>query len=344
MNRIESVDVFRLLAVIAVITLHSAPLSADLARDDEIYKYLDVVMNQIARFAVPFFFVISGYFWGLKVRRTDNPIPLTNIMAKRIGIIFISWCFIYLLPLNLSSIFEYGILGPVKVVYWNILNLAKQPTTLLMQGTRDHLWFLVGLLFSLYISVFFVHKRFVKTLFVFSIFLYTFGLLAKAYSSTPVGIDVDFNTRNGPFFGLLLFVSGFMISRFDPSVKWLSYGLLISCFGFVLHFSEIYLLWKYFGISLEQDYVIGTYFMGVGVATVALSNHRIFRVPALSTIGRMVLGIYAIHVIFVDLFRVVDKQIDHPFWEISYVILVLGLSVVSVVLLSKNRITQKIVV
>lgn len=57
MSRIESVDIFRLIAIVAVITIHTSPFRADVIIESEAYKYLDVIFNQLSRFAVPFFFV-----------------------------------------------------------------------------------------------------------------------------------------------------------------------------------------------------------------------------------------------------------------------------------------------
>ena len=107
-------------------------------------------------------------------------------MAKRIGIMFLFWSFVYVLPYDLTQIQNYGVLGPIKASYWKIYNLSQDPIRLIMQGTKVHLWFLIGLLFSIYISAFFIYQKLSKGLLVTSIFLYLFGLLAKAYADTPM--------------------------------------------------------------------------------------------------------------------------------------------------------------
>jgi len=277
-ERIESVDVFRVLAIISVIAIHSSPFRVDVIDSSEVYRYLDVLINQLSRFAVPFFFIISGYFWGLKVRKGDDPISSGLVMGKRISILFLVWCFIYLLPLNFGSISEYGVLGPIKVVYWNISNLINEPVPLLIEGTKVHLWFLVGLLFALSISALLIKNEQTKLLIILSVLLYMFGILAKAYSNTPIGLNIDFNTRNGPFFSCILFVTGYLLSGKLINEKWLYSGLMVFLLGTVLHFSEIYILWAFFETSPRQDYVIGTYFMGTGIAMMALSNHRMLKV------------------------------------------------------------------
>lgn len=83
--------------------------------------------------------------------------------------------------------------------------------------------------------------------------------------------------------------------------------------------------------------------MGLGVAIAALSNHRWLQVPSLSKIGKMVLGIYAVHVIFVDSFRFIDAQTDNFIWEVGYVAAVFILSVIAVTLMARNKRLRKIV-
>ena len=305
---------------------------------------LNVLIDQLARFAVPFFFVISGYFWGIKTRRSASPIPASVSMAKKILTIFLAWSAIYALPVDFGSFAEYGPLGPIKADYWNLNGLIHDPLTLIMQGTSVHLWFLVGLLCALLICAPLVKNKQLKTLIAVSVALYIFGLLAKSYSATPFGIHINFNTRNGPFFGTLFFVSGYLLSSLKPTPKWLGTGLAILGIGYLLHFLELYLLWSWYGTSPHQDYVIGTYFMGVGAAIAALSNHRFLQNDALSDLGKLTLGLYAIHFIFVEMLRPIGKLTTSPFWELGYVILVLMLSVAAVMLLSKHKMARKIVV
>jgi len=352
-TRIESVDIFRVIAIVAVIVIHTTPFEVDIITANPTYNYLDLIFSHLSRFAVPFFFVISGYFWGAKVRNESNPVPSSLFMSKRILIIFFAWCFIYLLPLNYTSIYEYGVfgtiyehglLGTTKLFYWKLIKVIQEPVILLMQGTKVHLWFLVGMLWALFITTVFVHKKQIKLLVIFSIALYLFGVLAKSYINTPLGINVEFNTRNGPFFSTLLFVTGYFLSGKAITTKWLTYGFIVFCVGTALHSIEIYILWAVFETPTHQDFVFGTYFMGVGVAMAALSNHPSLKSKFFSKIGQMTLGIYAVHLLFVNLLWPIDKATDSILWEIGYVIAVLSLSIITTHILSKNKILNKIVV
>jgi surface polysaccharide O-acyltransferase-like enzyme len=344
LRRIESVDVFRLLAITAMIAIHTCPFRHNYSGDTAAaWKYLSVLIDQLARFAVPFLFVISGYFFGTKIKEGASVASVSIAMAKRIIFLFVVWSIVYAFPYNLSLMAEYGLLGPIKVTYGHLVYLVKHPVTLVMQGTKAHLWFLIALLCSLGITSILLKKKYNKTLIALSVVLYLIGLLAKAYSDTPFGVDMHFNTRNGPFFGTIFFVSGYFLSNLSPNPGWFSKGVMLLGLGWFIHFSEIYLLWRLYGTSPFQDYVIGTYFMGVGAAVVSLSNNTFFRIRALSDVGKFTLGIYAIHFVFVDLLRPIGKLTGSSLWEIGYILIVLLLSVASTWILSKNRITKRIV-
>jgi surface polysaccharide O-acyltransferase-like enzyme len=342
LNRIASVYVFRLIAVTAVIAIHTQPFHSGSLGNAAVWD-LGVLINQSARFAVPFFFVTSGYFWGTKIRQGISPSPVSLSTAKRIFQIFAFWSIVYALPYDLSSVAEYGILGPIKAAYWNLLFLIKHPLILLMQGTKSHLWFLIALLCSLGISNCFVVKKSYKALFLVSVALYSIGLLAKAYADTPFGIRLEFNTRNGPFFSTIFFVSGYFLSQFKPGPGWFLKGVALLAFGWTIHFSELYILGKLYGTNPSQDYLVGTYFMGIGTAVASLSNNAVFSNETLRDIGKFTLGIYAIHLIFVDILSPISKLISSPFWEIGYICFVLMFSVASVTALSKSEVTRRFV-
>ncbi len=262
-------------------------------------------------------------------------------MSKRILIIFLAWSLFYLLPYNISAIYYYGASGSFMVAYANITRLIQDPLALVMQGTKVHLWFMVALLFACCISAIFIHKKWVKSLVVLSVLLYTVGVLAKAYAGTPLGLEIDFNTRNGPFFSTLLFVTGYLLSGFKRDTRWLAFGLLLFVAGAVIHLSEIYVIWKIFGTTPVQDFVFGTYIMGVGVAVASLSDHPVLQSSVLSKVGQMTLGIYAVHYLYVELFVGIGRSIKSPIWDICYILLVFSLSAVSVLILSRNRFARK---
>lgn len=341
--RIYSVDVFRLFAILSVIAIHTIPFQSLAHSDSTVYTTLYFGINQIARFAVPFFFIVSGYFWAVKIRNGKPPIQTSLAMMKRIITILIAWNLIYLLPYNLAGFYEHGLLGPFKMAYWKATGLIENPHYLLLQGSKVHLWFLVGLLISTLIATIFIAFNRPFLLLFFAIGLYVIGVLSKGYSDTPVGLEFDFNTRNGPFLGTLFFVMGYFLAGYSPKPKWIYAGMALFLSGLVMQASEVYLIWLFFGSSLEQDYVFGTTLIGLGAAIIALSNHPILQIRSLGKIGAMTLGVYAIHYIFVDWLRPLDQLLRHPLWEIGYVLLVFILSIAAVLLIARHPWGKKIV-
>src|SRR4051812_46549163 len=111
--RLQSVDAFRLLAAFFVIIIHEEPFT-----DAHGLRALDLagVVDQVARFAVPFFFTISGYFWGRKLRRGADPLHLALSTSKRIATIFVFWSAVYLLPFDTQN---YSMIGMIKSSYWH---------------------------------------------------------------------------------------------------------------------------------------------------------------------------------------------------------------------------------
>lgn len=175
--------------------------------------------------------------------------------------------------------------------------------------------------------------------------LYVVGLLARPYSVTPIGIDIHFNTRRGPFFSTVFFVLGYVLSYFEFTPKHFIYGLWVMLLGYAVSFGEIYYLYSTYQIwPASHNYVVGTLLVGLGASLMALSNHPLLNIPSLSKIGKYTLGIYGIHYVFVDLLKAYDKQISNPFWEIGCVFIVFLLSVSVTLVFSKNERLRKVFV
>lgn len=202
----------------------------------------------------------------------------------------------------------------------------------------------MGLLCSLFISSLLLRFRQTWLLVMLALVLYLTGLAGKAYSATPLGFDSAFNFRNGPFFSLIFFVTGYLLHRTKPGPHWLPAGLLMAGTGFVLQLAETWLLHERWGTPMVQDYVFGTYFFGVGIAMVALSNSRFLDVPRLASIGPLVLGIYAAHMVFIDVLKPVDRQFSqNGWWAVFQVLAVFALSYALARLMQQFRLTRRLV-
>ena len=73
----------------------------------------------------------------------------------------------------------------------------------------------------------------------------------------------------------------------------------------------------------------------------SLSNHRLIRFKALGNMGKLTLGIYAVHFAFVDMLGR-NFRMEHLSW-MFFLFAVCFLSISTALLLSKNRLSKKLV-
>lgn len=293
-------DLLRVVALAAVVAIHSMPFESSTARIGPDWN-LATVVNQLCRFAVPYFFVISGFFWAGKIEKQQGVWPPTLKTARRILFLFAAWSVIYVLVVNPVAELAHGPFGPLLRMWSNLKSALYHPVDTLFEGTAIHLWFLMALLWCLFLGAALVSCGLTALLVPLGIALYAIGLLGKPYADSPFGIQVDFNFRNGPFFGLLFFVTGFVLHKRGPRESWFYLGWLLVGIGGALHFAELWAIHRWWGTTLMQDYLIGTYFAGLGVSMVALARPGGKALPLVSLLGPLALGAYVSHYVFIKL-------------------------------------------
>jgi surface polysaccharide O-acyltransferase-like enzyme len=324
MPRLQAVDVFRVLAILAVIALHTArhegPGAVGSAFDTATF------LNQAERFAVPLFFILSGYFWSAKCAGRADYLPCSLALVKRVLVLFGVWCAVYFLVAEAAALHRLGLPGALALWLDRLARMRGGFGTMLLQGAKVHLWFLPALAAAALVSGALLSRQLERTLFVLAIVLYAIGLAGKAYADTPLGFHTAFNLRNGPFFSLLMFATGHALRQRGPKPSWTAIGALLAIAGLLLQMGEVAWLHQRFGSSMAQDFVVGTWPFGLGMSMLALSDLRWVRIPALAALGPLVLGIYASHYLFVDGLRPVRGIDAGPAGGLRYVLLVFLLS------------------
>jgi surface polysaccharide O-acyltransferase-like enzyme len=342
-SRLQTVDSIRVIAIIGVIAIHTRPFHHPSAAFGEQLD-LAVVVNQAMRFAVPFFFLISGYFWAKKCEQTQRIIEPTLRMAWRILLIFAVWSFIYLLETGLLGFVRDPAIDPFTRCYHHARDMLRSPLHVLTHGTKAHLWFLSGLLSCLGLVAFMVHFKLERLLVVTIIALYLIALAGKPYADTPLGFHASFNLRNGPFFSTIFFATGYFLQRYRPAPNWVPIGAMLVVAGVALHFAELWALHAYWGTNMNHDFLVGTYLVGTGVGVIALSNPHWLHLRHAAVIGPLILGVYASHYIFVDFLQPIGARFSYGWiWSILLVVLVFVLSSLLARGLAQFSITRKIV-
>jgi len=225
------IDYFRIISAILIIAIHTSPLTSYSETADFILTRI------IARIAVPFFFMTSGFF--LISRYTPNAKKLA-VFVKKMALIYGAATLLYI-PLNIYK-------GTFKMDNF-LPNIIKD---ILFDGTFYHLWYLPASAMGAVIAWYLVKRwDYAKALIITGI-LYGIGLFGDSYFGIAENISfmkalynqlflISDYTRNGIFFAPIFFVLGGMIA--DSSLK---ISLKINAVGFaffsILLFVEAMLL------------------------------------------------------------------------------------------------------
>jgi serine/alanine racemase len=228
-------DVFKIIAALLVICIHISPLSSFSGNADFFLTRI------VARIAVPFFLMVSGFFilpQYLFEKNGDTRALLRFV--KKATLLYALATVIYL-PVNIYAghFHDLGILGVLRIVVFD--------------GTFYHLWYLPAAILGVLIVYLLSRKLPFKVVLGVAMLLYGIGLMGDSYfgavSCMPVlsaiydaGFHIFSYTRNGLFYAPIFLVMGawFGHSARIPTVRLSSIGFvlsiaLMSVEGFVLH-------------------------------------------------------------------------------------------------------------
>lgn len=196
------IDCFRLAAALLVVAIHTSPLLSFSGTGDFI------LTRVIARIAVPFFFMTSGFFMISRYVRDTNRL---KAFIKNTLQIYLTAMLLYI-PVNIyNGYFTKKYLLP---------NLIKD---IIFDGTLYHLWYLPAAALGGAIAWYLVEKTDYTGAMSIAAGLYLIGLFGDSYYGIAEAISVlrgfydlifqvtDY-TRNGVFFAPIFFVLGGFIA------------------------------------------------------------------------------------------------------------------------------------
>lgn len=340
MSRIQSVDTVRAIAAFAVVVIHTSPFAG--ATSPEAAEFgLAAVLKQIARFAVPCFFILSGYFWA-KGSVSSGAAAASLKTIRRGLLIFAVWCLVYLFPSDLDALRHTSPADWARQAYWNLLGLDLTRT--MFSGTRFHLWFLSSLIMCVAIGGLMLARGWTRLFVGLAAVLYVFALLGGAYSTTPLGLPQAFNTRFGPLSGLLFFAMGYLLQRRGAARYSVRDGLVLLAAGTALCLFETWVLHTWFHKDVFPEFLIGTILTGLGAAIIALSGDAALESRGMSSLGLVALGIYAVHVFVIDLLTPLTAAwAGQPWRELAFPLLVFALSAAVALVLSRIPVARNVV-
>lgn len=218
----SGIDYFRVIAALLIVAIHTSPLVSF----NETGNF--ILTRIIARVAVPFFFMTSGFF--LISRYTYNADKL-GAFVKRTALIYVAAMLIYI-PINIyDGYFKTDSLLP---------NLVKD---IVFDGTLYHLWYMPASIIGVAIAWYLVKKVHYPKAFVIASVLYIIGLFGDSYygiAERTSGLNGFYNlvfqisdyTRNGIFFAPIFFILGGYLSDCRSKISLRkSIGGFVVCFA-----------------------------------------------------------------------------------------------------------------
>lgn len=221
-----AIDIARYISALLVVCIHVYPF-ADISETFNLF-----FIQTICRLAVPFFFVVSGYFFFRKWQEDEEANYLHFRRYEwRILKIYLIWTIIYL-PYTIWDYVDAG---------FSPLSILSYIRDFFLNGSYYHLWFLPALIIGMAIVYWLYTHKGLKFTLLTSLVLYLIGYAINVYASVweslpYVSILYGFFTktivtaRDGFFFAPIFLCLGLLSARtkrLKPRV---------SLIGFVLSF------------------------------------------------------------------------------------------------------------
>lgn len=305
-NRLWSLDLIKFIASFFVIFIHCT-----FSRD------LGMSIKAIARFAVPFFFICSGYFLdgNTPEKILTKTYNIFKLLLLASGTFFCFTILTQYIEFGKSGIIDFfsekfNFTGVLKFIFFNV------------PFTSNHLWYLLTLIY-VYLIYYFIVKYSVSDKFVFIsaaalIFIHLISWqLCLSFDIT----DETFILRNFLFFGYPFITLGVFIKRYQhklPKINTLSFVLLL-CLGSVM----CVLSRKYLGLkSLPAGAIVIALTLFIYVLNSAPKKFP----KQLKSVGTYSTYIYIFHPIFTNTLRItagkLGVDLNSAIWKNSRPILV----------------------
>ncbi len=302
-TRNASLDALRVLSLLGIVTLHVAGGGFS---DN---KPLGFVLDELSRFAVPVFFLMSAYFW--KDADLASPLKLVGRVAWRVLPAFAA---ILALTIALRLLDHPGRPG---------FELSPWGLTLLLWsgGPAFHLWFLPALVLGTAVVATLLKFTGLRWTIAITLLLYAAGTIIGAYSKPLFGHGFPFwMDRNGLFFAPVFLVAGIVLRRHRANLEHLPLpAIAFALVAFAaLHVAEGYFVVGRYGLG--HDYSLAT--LGYALSVAILFMRLELRSPIWSTLGQATFGAYLIHLLVLSVLAS-----DLKLGRYSWLMIVLGFAV-----------------
>ena len=300
----ELLDLFKFIGCIMIVAIHTNLLDSFPEKINWYGTHL------VLRFAVPFFFITSGFLYGNKLlKRNSNLKELNKKYLKRLLILLLFWLLIGLVP-ELYTKYE----GSIFV---RLFSMLKK----IIFYPYGALWYIYALLIAIPLLSFFYKKKKYLLPIVIGSFLYGFALLCNSYyflaeknyllkNIIDTYMSIFISGRNGIFVGILFVSIGVYISKLIKEKKinnWLTIYLL-NILSFLILILEVCFV---HGKSVLDDHSLFI-ITPLLSATIVLLLIKFSRHKQYKKLRNISIGVYLTHrpiLAYLSIFITIDSNI-----------------------------------
>jgi surface polysaccharide O-acyltransferase-like enzyme len=197
-SRNPNIDAGKAIAAFSVLLIHFCPFPE---------PYFSPIQLAI-RFAVPFFFMLNGYFFSLGASK--HGLKLQTISSfRKISAVYLVWWWIYILFPSSGEIRKLGFYGSYEHRFNKVMSGFE---SFIFYGPTTHLWYFPALLCAIgstFLVLRFIKHEYIQWMIAFT--LYSAGVLGGSYSASNFGITLPVNARHAAFFSFLPFLTNHLL-------------------------------------------------------------------------------------------------------------------------------------
>jgi hypothetical protein len=303
----NTIDIVKLICAVLVVSIHTQPLIS-------FNRTGNFIMEEIiARMAVPFFFICSGYFLFNKVNinngRMDRGFSNLNIFKKvvvHLINIYVFWTLFYL-AWWIPFWYHGGFL--------TLANLKGYLLSFLINGSYYHLWYVVSLIYGLGFTYLIFRVLPIRLVIITGVIFYLIGTFSYSYTwifsnnyliTHFIKLYDSFESISLGIFRAFPYITiGFFFSKCQIRIgKLLS--LLLGSLCLLLVGVEVWLL-KSYENSSNLSYVLFTgalaFFVFYNTSNIKLNDNKIYII-----LRKMSSIIYFVHPMFININSLIMKH------------------------------------
>lgn len=326
------------IAILFVIMVHVISFNPiDDPEPDFIKSQAFSFIRFIFNLGVPLFFVISGYLLSNSLSTGKFGRDVFDKKVKRLLFPLIFWAVFYLIFPEIDSIINYGFL---RAYYWRVASCFKDISYFLSTLGTGHLWYLVSSIFGLFFVKAILFNNNIPSL-IPTLFLFAFYPIASKHFHPYFVEATSFNPRPGFIFASAYMALGVCLKRYEPHEKQIFiYSILLMIAAHSLRF--IYATHAPLNIQVYFDTLKTMLFSSAFV--LIFKNIKFNENGFLSIVGQKTLGLYAIHIAFLKFMNIYWVSKSYLAWFLFAPLLSFGISYVFVGIMSKKKLTRRLVV